>query len=256
MSQAGLALSEFQRDLSRAKDLLTLIKEFRKFAASQVPDGESEWHEAQSLIGIAPHVRTDLPVLAGSLLLYICGRFEYFIREVIIALADELASQVQTFDELPERIRKEYKSKTLDVAQNHRRYGYTADQAEQLIVALATNLDSRSSGSVNIESKVLSISETNMNPSALADIFRRVDLKDIWTEIGKQAQLKYFLSKPSDQDCTNEAKARLDEAMKERNRIAHPSGTQSFPDPDRVLDLAEFFGVLSKIIVDVALIPR
>ena len=70
-------LSSFHQDLNRSAHLLRLIKEFREFAAMQVeseaPDGSVVWESARALHATAATVRTDLPVLAGSILLYICG---------------------------------------------------------------------------------------------------------------------------------------------------------------------------------------
>jgi hypothetical protein len=97
MTPLDLILSEFDSDLKRAEDLLRLIKHFRGFAGSSAPEelrnGTLSWPEAISLVNDAPQVRTDLPILSGSLLLYICGRFEYFVCEVVISLADRNGSE-------------------------------------------------------------------------------------------------------------------------------------------------------------------
>lgn len=261
MAQLDVVLSQFHSDLQRTGDLLRLIKEFRKFAGSVVPvpvtDGSVPWSEALGLADAAPRVRTDLPILSGSLLLYICGRFEYFVREVVISLADEIAAKVSSYAELSDRVRIELQARSLDVAQNPGRFGYTKLEAEQLLISLGQNLDgSASAAPLEISSHVLSITESNMNSRMVADIFKRVDIEGFWSDVGKQAPLKTHLSTSGDRECTKEATSRLDAMMKERNAIAHPTGTISFPDPDQVIDSSTFLRCLSQVIVDVARVPR
>jgi hypothetical protein len=260
MAQLDMVLNQFHADLRRAGHLLRLVKEFRQFAGSSVPDevqnGTVPWTEAVELAGAAPHVRTDLPVLSGSLLLYICGRFEYFVREVVVALADEIAAKVDVYSDLPEPVRKELRTRTLDVALNPRRFGFTATEAEQLLVVLGKNLDSSGTvESVSISSRVLAVTDSNMNSRTLVDMFKRVARSDFWVDIGKQARLKAHLSASVDKECTQEAQSRLDTIMKERNGIAHPTSGTHFPDPDQVLSSAEFLKVLSEVIVDLARVP-
>src|SRR4051794_35301538 len=116
MDQLNAILDQFRRDLSRAEDLLGLIDSFRDFAASSAArrhELDVEWPEAASLAAVAPQVRTDLPILSGAILLYVCGRFEYFVRELIVAMADELVAQAASFDQLPTRVQQTIRAKTL-----------------------------------------------------------------------------------------------------------------------------------------------
>lgn len=261
VSQLEEILAEFQNDLKRASELLVLVKDFRSFAGSTVPaevvGGSVPWPEAEGLAAAAPQVRTDLPILSGSLLLYICGRFEYFVREVVVTLADELADAADTYQGLPDRLRKELHDRTLDVAQNPRRYGYTESEVAQLLVVHAGNLAPGSATSVvTISSRLVSITESNMNQRTVAEVFKRVNIPDIWGEIGKQAPLKAHLAEADDRECSTAAGNRLDTLMSERNGVAHPTGTTTFPDPDQVLLSVDLLGILSKVLIDVARIPR
>lgn len=255
------ARDEFHSDLGRIDDLLRLVKLFREFGTAATPegvlDGTINWPAATALTGAAPMVRTDLPLLAGSLLLYACGRFEYFVREVVVAVADELAANAKSYTELPDRFRSELQKRTLEVSLNPRKYGYSDSEAESQLILHAQNLAGTTTvASVEIASRVLSITESNMNQRMLADVFRRVSISDIWNDLGKQAALKSFLGKASDKECTAEATRRLDELMRERNNIAHPSGSSSFPAPDQVLESTSFLRTLSAVLVEVAQVPR
>ena len=97
MSQYNGILDLFHADLARATELLELTVRFRAFAGSAPnSDGTSgvhQWPEVESLAEIAPQVRTDLPILSGSILLYLCGRFENFVRELVVAVGDDHASR-------------------------------------------------------------------------------------------------------------------------------------------------------------------
>jgi len=254
-------LAQFHLDLDRAGHLLRLIKEFRTFAGGAVPpeviDGSITWTESTDLIDTANQVRTDLPILAGSILLYVCGRFEYFVRELLAAMADDLAANATVYSDLPESVRSELMSGTLEVAKNRHRFGYTTSAVEQLLISLAKSLDVPVPGDpVSISSRVLSLTEANMNSRTLGDIFKRVNISGIWSEIGKQAPLKTYLAKVTDGDCTAEAMIRLDKMMTDRNGIAHPTGTTTFPDPDQVIESSEFLRVLSSTLVDLSRVPR
>jgi RiboL-PSP-HEPN len=261
MAQLDVVLDEFHADLERAGKLLRLIKHFRRFAGSSVPkevlDDIVHWQEATELADVAPLVRTDLPILSGSILLYICGRFEYFVREVVVSLADDMAASVVSYTDLPEPVRAELWKRSLEVAQNPLRFGYAQTEAEQFLITLAQNVDmTRETGEVAISSKVLSITESNMQPRTLADIFKRVNITDLWNDVGKQAPLKAYLSKGSDKECREAAMARLEGMMKDRNGVAHPTGATFFPDTDIVLDSSEYLKVLSRVLVDLARVPR
>ena len=250
-------LLEFESDLRRAEELLSLIKEYRTFATSLPPSEPDVWLAARDLHATAAIVRTDLPVLSGSILLYVCGRFEYFVRELVAALADDLAARCTAYEDLPELVREELQSRSLEVALHPRKFGFEPAEAEQILVIHAANLQPAKDreGPVRIASRVLAITESNMNPRTMADIFKRVQLKDVWATLGKQAPLKARLGKASDRDCTAEATSRLEKIMKDRNSVAHPTGSFSFPDVDQVLEFVSFMRTLATVLVDVAQIP-
>lgn len=254
-------LEQFHADLQRAEHLLNLVKAFKKFATSSIPieieNTSVVWPAAVGLAESAPRVRTDLPIFSGSILVYVCGRFESFIREVVIMMADEMATGVKTFGELPEVVRTHLQSRTLEISQNPRRFGFAEAEVEGLIIALGQNLlTPPTAGAVTISSKVLAVTESNMNSRTLADVFKRVNVNGLWSDLGKQAPLKSHLSMGGDKECTTEASSRLDTIMRERNSIAHPVGTFTFPDPDQVLESVHFLKVLSRIVIDLTQVPR
>jgi hypothetical protein len=261
MAMDDSMLVPFHNDLNRSSHLLRLVKEFREFAALPIPpdisNGSISWPLAEELHSAASLVRTDLPILAGSIHLYVCGRFEYFVRELVTAVGDEIAANSADYTSLPAVVRTELWQRTLDVAQNPQRYGHTTSTAEQLLVTLSQSFQPAVAGTpVQISSPVLAVTESNMHSRMLTEVFRRVNISSVWPEIGKQAAMKLYLSKSVDGECTQAAQGKLDQMMKDRNGIAHPTSATTFPDPDQVLNAIEYLRVLSQVLVDLSKIPR
>lgn len=261
MTMDDSMLAPFHKDLNRSAHLLRLVKKFREFAATPIPpdtsDASSNWDAAKELHSAASLVRTDLPILAGSIHLYVCGRFEYFVRELVTAVGDEIAASSTDYASLPTVVRAELWNRTLDVAQNPQRYGHSSSTAEQLLVTLSQSLQPAVTGMpVQISSAVLAVTESNMHSRVLAELFKRVNISSVWPEVGKQVSMKLYLQKSGDGESTQAAQAMLDQMMKDRNGIAHPTSTTTFPDPDQVLNALEYLRVLSQILVDLSKIPR
>lgn len=244
-------VSDFETDRQRVDHLLNLIKLFREFGASSAPlcEGEEiDWHQAKALLDASKTRRTDLPLLAGALQMYLVGRFEYFVRQLVESITDEIASACVQFSDLPDVIRAELKIKTLEVAQSPKRYGFDDRGAEDLLTTLTGNL----AGSLTIKSTVITITEANMRDRVLADLLKRVGITEFWREVGKQNAMKLLLDRASDSETTAEATAQLNSLMDDRNQIAHPTGTTVFPDPDQVLASSKFLHVLAETTAEVA----
>jgi len=257
MSDLPEILRQFRADVERAEHLLTFIKRFREFGGSaapaQVAAGDVPWPQAVALLEESRGRRTDLPVLSGSLVLYLAGRFEYFVRQVIQSSAEEIASKVGSYAALPDVIRNELRVRTLEVAQQPRRYGFDDTESAALLESLVNN-QKGATAPLSINAEVLAITESNMKDRVVAELMKRVGMESFWSEIGKQAQVKLHLEKQTDRETTVEVQSRLNAIMDERNQIAHPTAATQFPDPDQVLASAALLKVLSSVMVDVLLV--
>ncbi|MEP8106835.1 HEPN domain-containing protein [Aeromonas caviae] len=255
MSALDVVLTDFRSDVERAEHLLSLIKSFREFGASTPPEIEDGsgvlWSTAASLHEASKLRRTDLPVLSGSLQLYLAGRFEFCIRQIVETVSDEISSKVTKFTELPDVIQSELKTRTLEIAQNPRRYGYNDTMVDSLLASLVASKEVVS-GPVIIKSSVLSLTDSNMKDRVLSDILKRVGVQDFWREIGKQATVKLELETSTDSETTAKAQSKLNAIMEERNQVAHPTATTQFPDPDQVLSSAAFLKMLASNTVNLA----
>ena len=248
-------LRDLDADVGRPEHLLALVKSFKDFGASTPPAKDAEdadlWPAATSLHEASKCRRTDLPVLSGSLQLYLAGRFEYCIRQIVEVVADQIALRSSSYSDLPDAIRSELKIRTLEVAQNPRRFGYDEGQADALLASLVASKGT-TSAPLSISSTVLSLTESNMKDRVLADILKRVGMQDFWKDVGKQATVKLALGTASEGQTTVEAQARLNAIMDERNQVAHPTSNTQFPDPDQVLKAARFLKLLAATTVDLA----
>lgn len=252
---AQAALADFEKDLSRADQLLGLIVDFRNFAATAGPQNKAaNWDDTLQLINRAHEVRPFLPVLSGSLLMYVCGRFENFVRAVVGTIVDDLVDKSERYEELPDALRKEHLQRTLLINQNPSRYNLSMSEAIAFAGDLAASLASvgEKQDPLRLDSSIITITEANMNSETIAELFRRVGTRQLWDTLGKQSALQAYLGKTRESDCTRAAKEKVDEVMSMRNKIAHPTTDTVFPDADGVQEIAKYFLILARVLVDFA----
>jgi hypothetical protein len=251
---AKAVLDDFEKDISRVEQLLQLLQTFREFAGQDIELTGS----ARDLFDVAQQARTDLPILSGSLLLYLAGRFEYFVRELVGTIVDDLVDKSATYGELPSALRKEVLSRTLQINQNPAKFNYDAASAAALAAQLASNLSGADGGgsSLFVDAATVTITESNMRPEVLVDLLKRVGVVGVWETLGKQLALKTLLNEVTDNGCKAAAAKRLDDIMNERNKIAHPTGDVAFPDALIVAEIANYFRVLGLVLVELAVSPR
>lgn len=241
------ALDDFIRDLARAQRLLELMIEFREFGSSApgAQNPSQSWPEAANLYSLAQPVRTDLPVFSGSILLYLAGRFEFFISESIEVATDRLVAAASNYNALPEATRKYLRSKTLEVAKDPKKYRLEDAEVTQLLEDLVQR-DKPGESYFNVDSRLISMTDRNMRPDMVEDIFKRIGLEKVWEEIGKQVDIKLYFGTNADGQCKEAARRRLNDLMAERNEVAHPTGSTSFPSADEVLEYMRFLLILGK----------
>ena len=250
----GGILSDFEGDLDRIDQLLHLVESLREFGASKVGEHEEESEFVQGAIKLRDELvgdRTDLPVLSGALLGYLAGRFEYFARSCVEAVADEIADQCSCFENIPDSLQRSVIRKTGEVVQNPDKFGYDAASIRGIVTDLGRGLEARAPLSA-MPWKVVSLTEGNLRPGTLGELFKRVGVDGLWREVGKQAEMKAYLKLKEDKDTTRSAQSRLEEIMDARNAIAHPTGTEIFAGPDKVMGWSLFLRTLAREIVKVS----
>jgi hypothetical protein len=241
------AQQQFEADLDRLNHLLSVISLLRDFGGSEAPQAITDrtvaWHEATSLLNGARERRTDMPILSGSLLLYLCGRFEYFFKTQVELTAEAIAENCAAFNQLPRKLQESLIKLTAKAAQNSNKYGYDAIQVRGFINILSENFLA-DAGLNQINSNCIALTESNMRPSLIQDLLTRVNVKKFWSELGKQHRMKQCLETREDNATAEAAKSLLNEIMDERNAVAHPTASTVFPDVSKVLRYVQFLRVV------------
>jgi RiboL-PSP-HEPN len=245
-------VEEFNADLARLEQLCHLLQSLRDFGGLADPQASvDEFIGAATRLRLAVRAqRTDFPLLTGALLLYLAGRFEYFVRACFEALAGALADKCQRFSDLPEKMQAELLRMTGEALRNPSRYGFDDIEVRGFISNLAGNLAAET-GIGTINTPCLSVTDQNIWPDTLADLFKRIGVTKLWEDIGKQSAMKVHCEIEAEPQVSREAKSRLARLMTERNQIAHPTGTVIFPDTDRLAAHMRFLRILAQVLADI-----
>ena len=255
MSESALdiPLQELEVDFERLLRLLQLLEQVREFGAlesSSNAEGGDFADSARRLRDSVSSSSPDLAVLSGTLLLYAAGRFEHFARQLCEALCDTFATRAARYTDLPPAMQLHLITKTVEVLASPGRFGFDEIEARALIVTLARNLEADGDlGSVN--SAAMSVTTTNMTQQALSELFKRLGLASLWSDVSKQAALKTHFATDKDSEASRLAHETLDEIMRTRNLIAHPTGSPEFPDVAKVATHVRYLRVLARTVTDV-----
>ena len=101
-------LNDLLVELKHIEGLIDFISVLREFGSIELPEG-IETNQRFVEFSVRIHVKekelsTDIPILSGTILLYIVGRFENFVKSSFEALCDAIATKCNVFNDLPERI--------------------------------------------------------------------------------------------------------------------------------------------------------
>ncbi|WP_157380905.1 HEPN domain-containing protein [Burkholderia ubonensis] len=268
-----LILTEFQRDLATITRQLDLLDEIKKFSAiaelsekyrvaaatdaanktSASQEMRAYLRQATSLHGCARTSHAGLPVVSGTMVLYIAGRFEEFTRTSFEDLCQQLAQRASSFKALPKKMQESLITFTAIVMQSPRKYQHGDGAVASFAQNLASNL-SAAAKAENINYQCLSITDANMRPDTLSDLYDRIGAKEIWKKIGQQASVQAHFSTQDSSNAESLAKSKLGALMDERNSIAHPSTSIVWPDTDKVRGYIKFLDVLAAALSSLSLV--
>ena len=80
---------------------------------------------------------------------------------------------------------------TAKVISNPQKYGHAENVVRALVTTLASNL-AVDAIVERVNHECLSLTESNMRADVLADLFKRIGVQNIWSEISEQATMKTF----------------------------------------------------------------
>ncbi|CAI2520502.1 Uncharacterised protein [Serratia ficaria] len=192
---------------------------------------------------------SNLVILNGTLLLFITGRFESFVRETFEEYCKNLTERVKKFSELPKDMRENLIKYTSDVISNPRRYGHAENGVKNFVKIMYDNL--HDNAPIEINYKCLSITSENMRPDTLADLFKRAGVKNIWERLAQQSKLQVHWGSGDIQSVRKQSETYLNSLMEIRNSIAHPSTSITWPDSDAITKALEFFKIFGMVLIDV-----
>jgi hypothetical protein len=222
---------EFSRDLEKLERMFEISELLRSFHAIFGQNNNIQNHNLHESLNrlndLVINSHQDLPILNGVILLYLGGRFEYFVRQLFEDLCDSLALELQDFKKLPSPMKENLVRFTAEVISNPRKYGHAEQGVKGFIKTLSDNLSDQPLNSVN--SMCLSITNENMWPDTVSELFGRIGGTKIWEKLGSQARIQLFFGVDQQEKATKEAKSSLRELMELRNKIAHPSGAITWP---------------------------
>ncbi|MBU2965437.1 HEPN domain-containing protein [Amphritea sp. 2_MG-2023] len=245
-------LPEYHSDLNKVSALLTLtssVKDFAGISSSETTEQDVFLSHASDLHGISQENRANLVVLNGTLLLYVSGKFENFVRLTFEELCTNIADKAERYNYLPKEMRENHVRLTAEVIANPRKYGHGDLGVKSFIKVLSDNLTDE----VDLESintSCLSITSENMRPKIINDLFKRVGINNIWEKISQQAKLQLFLETHDPAKAKKDAEAYLNKLMDIRNNIAHPASSFSWPDSEYIGKSIEFLKVLGEVLAE------
>lgn len=245
-------LPEYQSDLSKVSSLLTLtgtLKDYAGLSQSEVESPDDFLNHASELHSLSKDNRANLVVLNGTLLLYVSGKFENFVRLTFEELCNNIADKAERYNYLPKEMRENHIKFTAEVIANPRKYGHADLGVKSFVKVLSDNLlDEVDLASIN--TNCLSITSENMRPQILSDLFKRVGINNIWEKISQQAKLQIFLETHDPAKARKEAEKYLNQLMDKRNSIAHPTSSFIWPDSEYVGNCIDFLKVLGEVLVE------
>lgn len=255
-------LDDFDRDLAITEEQLKNLKLLQEFSSKKQDNfdiititsslGKPSQEFIQTSISI--HNQTSLSLTGinltvGSLTLYIAGRFEQYIRTSFEDLCQRVVQNTTEFSKLPKTMQDALINQTAIVAQNPRKYGHAENGVRAFITTLAKNFDP-TQPFTQINHECLSITESNMRPNVLSELFSRAGIKEIWPMICQQAGVLAYFGTADKGNAETQAKSKLNEIMELRNKIAHPSGETEWPSIETTYNNINFLRAVSRAISD------
>lgn len=276
-------LEDFHADLDKVTLLLSMTALLKDVAGMKIPqetlneislidkaacnhgdiktaiiEGRESYDEADASLDISKIIslqdsakenHSNLVVLNGTLLLFIAGRFESFVRETFEEFCKNIVIRANRFNDLPKEMRDNLIKFTSDVISNPRKYGHAEGGVKSFVKILSKNLiDDEDLSEVNHQ--CLSITHENMRPAILTDLFGRVGVKNIWEKISQQSQMQVYFETSDANITKSNAETFLNILMDKRNSIAHPSRSITWPDAEYILSSMMYFKALSSVLID------
>ncbi|MBI2872155.1 MAG: hypothetical protein HYY00_03070 [Chloroflexi bacterium] len=186
------------------------------------------------------------PGLDGAVLL-ISAAFEQFVSDLLIAFSADLPGKVASYDHLPKAVKsanERYTGEALDRSRSR--------FADYELRRFVSNLRDCLTGATpyTLNGEAIALNDRNLKANTLRELFGRLGIKDVWTEIGATRTLQRWSGPGGAKTAKSRAQSRLNELIDNRNRIAHRVGGTAL-GPDEILSYAHFGRTLARCLVKV-----
>lgn len=245
--------NDFENDLNKIVSQLDFIETLRKFSScnsteehgvsSQFLTDALDVHEGTK------RIHGNLPLVSGTLILYTCGRFETMTRTLFEDLCQRLVTRAGRFSRLPKKMRENLPIFTAKVISEPRKFGHAENGVRAFVATLASNLAVDATVE-RVNHECLSLTEANMRADVLSELFGRVGVAAIWTQMSEQAALKTHFQNSDSGQVEKKARYKLNELMDLRNKIAHPSGEFDWPSIEALRDYVQLLRLLARAMAE------
>ncbi|HEX7415544.1 MAG TPA: HEPN domain-containing protein [Bacteroidia bacterium] len=244
---------DFCKDIEHLKSVLKLADSLKVYTGVE-NEPKIEFVGNEFLLSAEDvHIKSreaniGMAFIPGTIVLYLGGRFEFFIKTIFEELCINIAIKCKKFDYLPKEFKESLITQTSEVIKSPAKYGHGDNGRNTFITNLSNNINGIEITDIN--AKCLSITSENMRSQILADLFNRIGAKEIWMKLSQQAKLQVFFETADPSKAQKDASKFLNDFMDMRNKVAHPSGSFQWPDTNAVLYQINYFEMLGKVILE------
>lgn len=229
----------FLRQLDGAEHALDLLDSLRDFGGSRATLSLGRYRSGRKAAAVQEELRAERDweiIFLDGCVLYLAAQFEANIRDQAEALAARIAGAARRYDELPASIRTHNMELVGELLIGRHRTNQVEPPGviQQLATCLARGRP------VRLYLAGFSWHDRNLSGEQLAEIFRRLDVKDLWRGVGSDHALASYLGASLPEAVTQLARNKLDQFVQVRNQIAHRGPNYETAGSTEVRDYVQF----------------
>jgi hypothetical protein len=196
-------------------------------------------------------LRIDQNIIRGGLILFVVGRFEMYVKQLIEDICKRYVYKAGVFNKLPKALKDNLITYTGMVIQNPRRYGHAENGVKSFISILNSNINGEQPFE-KINTECIIITEENMRPETLKGLFERIGAKEVFEKISQQAAVQTFFGSVNSGHVASEIGRTLNKIIDLRNSIAHPVPSFVWPSKEEVISNIEFLIKIGKALDEIS----
>ncbi len=181
--------------------------------------------------------------------LSLCGEFELAARDLAERASELLAAKFKRYSHLPESIRLKNVELVGELLSKRWRQKAANVNYVQVVEDLSQCLTKEKP--IRLYSAGFASHDHNLNGRALADIFGRLEVSDLWRKIGADPEIMAHFGTQNVETTANAGSEKLNSFIEIRNQIAHRGPNYQTVGSSVVLEYVAFFRLLVPALADV-----